>query len=74
MELSLTDEMKKFLKECYTRELNGDEPCSEKIINSAPELLIHKLVELRMHVFKNHERKVAYFITEKGKECLKNLD
>jgi hypothetical protein len=73
MELQLTDEMKNVLRECHTRELNGDEPCSEKIINSVPELLIHHLVELRMHVFKNHERKVAYFITEKGKEKLKEL-
>lgn len=71
MELTLTDEMKNFLRECQHRELHGDEPCSEKIINSAPELIIHKLIELRMHVFKNHERKVAYFITEKGKELLK---
>lgn len=73
MELSLTDEMKNFLRECHNRELNGDEPCSEKIINSAPELLIHKLVEIRMYVFKNHERKVAYFITERGKARLKDL-
>jgi hypothetical protein len=73
MEQSLKDELKIFLQECYSRELNGEEPCSEQLIHAAPELILNELVELRMHVFKNNERRVAYFITEKGKEKLKEV-
>lgn len=73
MELSLTKKMIELLKNCHEKESKGDEPCSEKIVLLYPELLLNGLVEMKPHIFKNHERKIAYFLTEKGKEILKDL-
>ncbi len=74
MKLSLTNEMKELLKNCHERELNDDDPCSDKIVLLYPELLLNGIVEMKPHRFKNNERKIAYFLTDKGKALLKDLD
>ena len=73
MELTLTKKMKELLKSCHEKELNGDDPCSEKIVLLYPELLVNGLVEMKPHIFKNLERKIAYFLTDEGKKVLKKL-
>ena len=72
--LSLTNEMKNLLKTCHQNELDGLEPCNPITHGFANELLILGLINLRPHTYENKERKAAYFLTEKGREVLKEME
>lgn len=67
----LNDEMKDFLKECFNRELAGEEPCNAVDHKNVNDLLISNLVTLKAHTYKSGERKAAYFLTEKGRKFIK---
>lgn len=71
---SLTQKQHDILQDCLQKELDGQDPCVEKLIEEAPELVLHDYVQLRYHNFKNDQRNVAYFITDKGKEKLKDFN
>ena len=73
MKLSLNDKMIDFLKECYNRELKGEEPCNPITHKNISELLVRNLVMLKPYTYKNGERKAAYFLTAKGRKLIEEM-
>ena len=67
----LTKQMSDVLKDCLKRESEGNEPCDVMSIGLQNELLVRGLITVRGYTFKSGERKAAYFITDLGKEYLK---
>lgn len=73
MKLSLDDKMIDFLKECYSREMAGNEPCNPLTHKNISELLVRNLITLKPYTYKNGERKAAYFLTSKGRKFIEEM-
>lgn len=71
MKPTLSATMKALLLECYKRELEEKEPCNPSTHHFADELLIIAFITLKPHTYKSGERKAAYFITDKGREYIR---
>jgi hypothetical protein len=68
--MKLTENQRDILQECYNRELDKEEPCTNKLLKSNPELLSSGYLDLNLYTNSKGKRKAGYTITKKGKEWL----
>jgi hypothetical protein len=71
----LSPPMLDVLMDCHEREMQQQEPCTGTSRTQSKKLLLSKgLLEARMYTSKaNGKIYMAFFITQTGKEYLKNL-
>ena len=70
----LSQPMTELLMDCHERELLKLEPCEAGSVKYAAKGLIERgLLETNFHTIQNGKKIMALFVTEAGKQYLKNL-